>query len=464
MIVFDVDGTILDMRYLTLHVLHTFDKRHNTGFFTHLRPEDISIHENSIDTLLDQRGIPESTKAKILSWYSENFWSADALFESHRPFHGVLDVIRWFQIQPNTYVGLNTGRPEHLREDTLRALNMLGAEHRVTFDSDLLFMNDGDGILTGKVKGVHYFEAQGFRVVAVVDNEPENLSVIALNFRDSNILLLHAHTIFESAATNPPEDAAVGFHYDLTELISEHALPQHVQFVWHGVNEESILRQFLTSNVHVAELHVRFDLGINRVILRRRSFLDQPYVSGEEPVRLEEYLDILKHAHRGVKLDIKDPGLFPYVIPTLKKIGIDSHEIWISASVDKMNRAMVHLIRKEFPHAILQTPVDFLRTLLRISPRNAYRSLEMFHQWGIDRFSVNWKSAESRKFIIKLQHMGYDVNIYNVPDLEAFLQAVLLLPTSLTSDFNFPKWFYHGRNDEEYDQQSVYMESIAGNL
>lgn len=29
--------------------------------------------------------------------------------------------------------------------------------------------------------------------------------------------------------------------------------------------------------------------------------------------------------------------------------------------------------------------------------------------------------------------------------LEAFLKAVLLLPRSVTADFNFPKWHYFGR-------------------
>jgi hypothetical protein len=32
------------------------------------------------------------------------------------------------------------------------------------------------------------------------------------------------------------------------------------------------------------------------------------------------------------------------------------------------------------------------------------------------------------------------MNIYAVPDLVAFLQAALLLPRSLTADFNFPQW------------------------
>ena len=44
-----------------------------------------------------------------------------------------------------------------------------------------------------------------------------------------------------------------------------------------------------------------------------------------------------------------------------------------------------------------------------------------------------------------MDQWGFEVNIYNVPDLEAFLQAVLLMPRSITSDFNFPEWHYYGR-------------------
>ena len=34
------------------------------------------------------------------------------------PLACILGVIRWFQLQPTSSVGLNTGRPESLREDT----------------------------------------------------------------------------------------------------------------------------------------------------------------------------------------------------------------------------------------------------------------------------------------------------------------------------------------------------------
>ena len=36
-----------------------------------------------------------------------------------------------------------------------------------------------------------------------------------------------------------------------------------------------------------------------------------------------------------------------------------------------------------------------------------------------------------------------------VPDLEAFLRAALMLPRSLTADFNFPAWQYYVRGSGE---------------
>ena len=54
-----------------------------------------------------------------------------------------------------------------------------------------------------------------------------------------------------------------------------------------------------------------------------------------------------------------------------------------------------------------------------------------------------------RVFLDRMNEWGSDVNIYIVPNLESFLQAVLLMPHSVTSDFNFPKWHYYGRGSGE---------------
>lgn len=44
-----------------------------------------------------------------------------------------------------------------------------------------------------------------------------------------------------------------------------------------------------------------------------------------------------------------------------------------------------------------------------------------------------------------IEGLGWDVNLHGIPHLEAFLEAALLLPASVTADFNFPEWNYHGR-------------------
>ena len=67
----------------------------------------------------------------------------------------------------------------------------------------------------------------------------------------------------------------------------------------------------------------------------------------------------------------------------------------------------------------------------------AKRILSSVTDWGVNRISINWKNLLRRQVLDALESWGYEINIYNVPDLESFLKAALLLPISLTSDFSF---------------------------
>lgn len=49
LILFDIDGTILDMRCMVHYVLKAFDEAHDTDFFKSLAADDISVHENQVD-------------------------------------------------------------------------------------------------------------------------------------------------------------------------------------------------------------------------------------------------------------------------------------------------------------------------------------------------------------------------------------------------------------------------------
>jgi hypothetical protein len=461
-ILFDIDGTILDMRHMVRHVLQDFDREHETGFFRKLRVEDVDFHENHIEPLLQRLRLAPKHQERVLSWYEQNRWNAAAVLESHRPFRGVLEVIRWFQMQPRTFVGLNSGRPERRRMETLRSLNQLGWEYRVQFSDEFLHLNPkdwGQEVSDSKCQGIERFRDQGYHVFAFVDNEPDNLEAVARDNEDSTILLLHADTIFESQRSQVPADAACGSHYDLTDLVRQNALPQHIQFVWHGVNDEANLRQFLGSNIHWAEFDVRRDPVTRRLVLREDSFEQRPLNRDEEVLELEDVLAQFDEKGIGVKLDLKEGGeAIDSVLEALEDHHFSDFQIWFNGNIERLQEDGFRRLAERHPEAIVQCPIDFLVPLIQSAPQNARTVLLMLRDWGINRFSVSWRTPGKRQVFDRLEEWGYSINVHDVPDLECFLQAVLLMPRSITSDFNFPKWHYFGRGSGAGDSRHSYTE------
>lgn len=454
MILFDIDGTILDMRHMVVYLLRLFDRRHGTSYFDGLSVSDVTVHENQVGALLERSGIPRPEAERIHDWYIEERWSRAAMMNSHRPFRGVMEVIRWFQMQPGTYVGLNTGRPECVRAETLASLNELGREFKVSFCNDLLYMNPlgwEEKVEDSKAAGVRHFQEAGYRVFAFVDNEPLNLKRVSEIDDWGDILLLHADTIFESERIHLPGAAIGGRTYDITELISEDMLPRHIQLVWHGVNDKANLRQFLASDIQWCECDLRLDAGGDRVILRHDSFDETPLREGEELVTVEEVLGRIVEADgRSLKLDLKEAGvLLDRAIELPDAYGLHDSRLWFNGNVEVLGEEGFRRLSKRFPGSIVQCPVDFMYSLATGLPDMAKAVLDTFRGWGVNRLSLSWKTPHLRLLLERLQEWGWEVNVYNVPDLEAFLQAILLNPASVTSDFNFPKWHYYGRGSGE---------------
>lgn len=459
----DIDGTILDMRHMMRSVLQSFDRAHQTEHFARLRVEEITVHENQVDRLLEILEVPDTSRQEILDHYLEHRWSGPVITEGHQPYQGVLEVIRWFQLQPNTKVGLVTGRPETLRESTLCSLNVLGKLHRVEFLSELLYMNPigWEGTADAKVAGLRHFRESGYFVFAFVDNEPDNLKALAKE--DENLLLLHANTIFESRPVRMPRGTVRGSEYRVDELIrSDEVLPRGVQMVWHGVNDKANLRQFIASNVHWAEVDVRLEGSRSEVVLRHDSIEQTPLELNEELLTLADVLDQLKQHGRAVKLDLKGgEPLLEKVLELVKDKGFSDDELWFNAGIQNLREAGFQRIAEIYPATVVQCPIDFLSPLIVAAPQQAHDVLEIFRNWGINRFSISWQSddlkgADQREVFDHLDQWGYDVNIYKVQDLEAFLHAVLLMPRSVTADYNFPKWRYYGHGSGQDGKQLNY--------
>ena len=449
MLVSDIDGTIMDMRYLVMSVLQAYDQAHGTGHFIRLKPSDISVHENHIEQLLERLHIPAPTRQKVMDWYLDHRWREDMMLKSQRPFRGVLPMIRWFQLQPNTTIGLLTGRPERLRETTLRSLNEAGEPHQVIFDNDLLLMNPGDwdqDVETFKVAGLKQFREMGYRIFGMIDNEPLILEALARDEDNAECLLLHADTIFESRRSPMPTEIIQGKDYGLTELVpGEDALPRHVQLVWHGVNDPANLRQFIASGVYWAEIDVRDDPS-GELILRHDSFETNPATPDEEWLIYADAITELTESGVCIKLDVKGGiDVLDRILESVASLQLADDRLWFNAEIESVGEDGFHKIRASHPDAIVQCPIGWLAPLLEAAPDEAHRILELLVGWGISRFSVNWDEEMARTMLKKLAKWGYEVNFYGVSDLEAFLEAVVLLPSSVTSDFNFPQWNYHGR-------------------
>ncbi len=446
-IVMDIDGTIIDERHLARSILQAYDREHGTRYSTNLSPGGMVFSPDNTCGILKGFPLTPDVRDEIAGWCMDGFWSSASVPGSHRPLPGVLDVIRWFQLQPRTAVGLNSARPERLRRETLQVLNALGEEYHVRFEDDLVCMNTGIGVPQGKIDGIRRLQARGYRVVTIIDSDRDNLDAMARIDAKGEILFLHADGMPGSLPLREERKSLLGKYYDLTELITRKRLPRHIEFAWHGVDDEDILRQFLISSVSWAELHVRRHAGGTDLVLRRRPYAQVPPRQGENPARLGDFLDILNDAGRGVKLDLKDPGLTGSALDLLKAVGFTDDRVWITVGMEEVVRGALKPVLDAFPGSVRQCPVDGLSPMLNNAPGEAQRYLGMLSRRGIDRFSVNWRTPGSRRMIVRLQNWGYEVNIYDVPDLEAFLQAALLMPRSLTSYFNFPKWFYTGRSD-----------------
>jgi len=438
LILFDIDGTILDMRYTMHCLLKSYDEKYNTRYFDDLRVSDIMFHEDDIVDGLKSLRIPEHAINAIVHWCRENRWSMWSILEANRPFPGVMEVIRWFQLQENTSVGLNSGRSEVLREDTLQSLNSLGREFRVLFHDDLLKMRKSNtgNVAGAKIEAIREFREAGFRVIAMVDNEPAILHAIEQSDVGEDVLLLHASMIFRSQRESKTAGAIQGNVYDLTELIPKRLLPGHIQFVWSHVNTEISLKTFLQSNVMWADV-----TGVFYNLLNKKTDPATRLSIARDSSLLLEYIGVFKDNQRGMRVNLQ-PGedRLEIILDELVDSGMEDHLLWLSGNVDANRKDTFRLISDIFPNAIIECPVDFIVPVLSSTPDKAEQILDTYTMWGINRFALSWKTPNARQALSTLEGLGFETTVYDVKSLEEFLQSVLHTPAAIVSDFNFPLW------------------------
>jgi len=359
--------------------------------------------------------------------------------------------MRWFQVQKNCYVGLNSGRPEKIRKETLESINQLGKELRLKFTDEFLFLNQlswEQGVAESKVAGLNYFKNKNFLPIAFIDNEPSILDEIANSYKSRDLLLLHADTIYQHKRKHGPKAKITrGKVYDLKSIIYEWMLPKEIDLVWHGVNDDLNMRQFLASPVTWCECDIRLDAITQLPYLRHDSFQETSLDKDDEkPPLLKDYLEKIKKHEKKIKLDFKQgEPLLTKCIDLFKEYNFSDDELWFNGNPKDIRESGFKKIAKNYPNSINQCPIDGLVFLMGLFDDDIGKILDKLCSWGINRFSLSWETKGLYKILDFLENRNNEVNVYGVPSLDAFLRAILLQPTSLTSDFNFPQWNYFGR-------------------
>jgi hypothetical protein len=286
-------------------------------------------------------------------------------------------------------------------------------------------------------------------VIAAVDNEPANLEAMATADEAGEILFLHADTIFESPERATPRTVR-GHDYAVDQVVGPAALEadlaRRVQLVWRAVNEPGSLDAFLGSPIRWGECDVRREPG-GRLVVRGPSFEEVPWAADEEPLALNLALAAFRGAGKAVKLDLKpgegdllDDALVDEVLGLVARYGLADGDLWFNAALHHLGEGGFRRLAERHPGAVRQCPVDFVAPLVLGAPDLAHHVLEQLRGWGLTRFSLSWKTETRRRVFGALTAWGYDINVYNVPDLESFLKAALLLPASLTADFHGAAW------------------------
>jgi hypothetical protein len=245
----------------------------------------------------------------------------------------------------------------------------------------------------------------------------------------------------------PSRGTAAGWRRELRPPIAEADLPDSVELVWHGVNDRANLRHFLASPVRWGECDVRRDPE-GRLALRHDPFASSaPPMPGGQPAGLmaDEFLRAALAGGKRVKLDVKEPDVTDELLELVGHSSAAGNDLWFNGRVDVLGREAFQRLRWACPTATVQCPIDALAPAIVANPRRARAALDKLADWGIDRFSLAWGTAPTSLLLDQLDRWGHEVNLYAVDNLDEFLQAVMLLPRSVTSDFNFPEWHYFGR-------------------
>lgn len=193
LVLFDVDDTFIDARLAVASLLHAYDTAHGSAHFRGLEPAMLDPFGRGIESVLERFDVPAAEQPRVLAWHQQHRRSGEVARVAHAPYRGVLALAAWLHGQPRTAVGINSARPEFLRQDTLRCLNSLAADTDLRFVDELAWFTPHgwrDDVGASKRAAIGQAERRGERVIAMIDSNVDVLAALAeSDYGDDRLLV-----------------------------------------------------------------------------------------------------------------------------------------------------------------------------------------------------------------------------------------------------------------------------------
>ncbi len=352
---------------------------------------------------------------------------------------GVMESLRWFQIQPRTVIGF-IGHRESDRSRLQRRLGRAG--RRIRFDPEdarFCFPENAADLRERLTAAQQQFQSTGYRVIGALARGTGNSTPEIHQGGSADFPRVY----LPARGRNRKGKYS---RITLSDLVNEEALPPGIRLCWHGINDRENLRRFLESDIIWGELDIRIDPETERLIARHDSFAESALQPGEQLLPAADTLQEFRREGRHVKIDFKEGGaVVERTLKLLAGLGYNGNTLWFHANTKTLRPEEFRKIARRFPGSIVQTTIDYLASLIPAMPGLARSRLQRYHSRGINQFLLTWRARRKALILDRVQEWGYRLNFYQIPDLEEFLRAVLLLPDAITTDFNFPEWGFFGR-------------------
>ena len=195
LVLFDVDDTFLDMRLALAGLLRAYDAAHASTHFSALDPGTLDPFGRGIEAILEHCRVPADEQPQVLAWFQHKRRCGEIARLAHAPYRGLLGLAAWLNEQPRTAVGINSARPEFLRQDTLRCLNDLASDSGLRFVDELAWFTPHgwrDDVGASKLAAITQAERRGDRVIAMIDSNPAVLASLAAADLGEDRVLLHS--------------------------------------------------------------------------------------------------------------------------------------------------------------------------------------------------------------------------------------------------------------------------------